>query len=420
VIGRISIGPSSVARCYRPGIPTKKVAVVGLLGFSSGLPYLATSQTLGAWMSAEGVDLKTIGAFSLVALPYTFKFAWAPLLDRYRLPFLGRRRGWLVVLQLGLVAALAAMGTIDPVAAPGALAVLAVAVALLSASQDVVVDAYCADVLRGDERARGTGLYVTGYKAAMVVAGAGALALADHVVWPAIYGGLAALMGLAVVVTVIADEPAEAEARPPTLFEAVWRPLAALLRQPGIVVVLAFVALYRLGEIFVIQLAVPFLKTGVGFTFAEIAALYQVLGLSGTLVGGLLGGAAVARLGLRRALIVGGLLQAATNLLWTLLAVSGPSLPLLAVVVVVDNVTSALAVSGFLAFLMSRCEPAFSATQYALLTSLSGLLARFLGVVAASIAAESWALFWAASAAVVLPALLLAARLPLDADRPTR
>ncbi|MCA9674393.1 MAG: MFS transporter, partial [Myxococcales bacterium] len=389
---------------------SRRVLVLALLGFSSGLPLLLTAQTLTAWLTAAHVDLATIGTLSLVGLPYTFKWAWAPLLDRYRLPLLGRRRGWILVLQLALAAAIAAMGTVEPRTEPAALAVLAVLVATLSASQDVVIDAFNADTLHPEERAAGSAMYVLGYRTAMLVSGTLALVLADHLPWRTIYLIVAALMGLGVVGTLLAIEPAEAAARPASLVEAAWRPLAALLRRRRIAIVLGFVALFRFGELMVNQMVIPFLKDGAGFSFTEIATLYKVLGFAGTVVGGLTAGALVARWGARRCLIVFGVAQASTNLCYLALAVTGRSLPVLGAAVVIDNLASAMGTGAFVAYLMSLCDRAFSATQYALLTSLSSLLARVLGFAgAALVAAAGWPAFWAATAAVAVPALALVA-----------
>lgn len=392
---------------------SRRVLVVALLGFASGLPYLLTGQTLGAWMTAEDVDLGTIAAFSLVALPYSIKWTWAPLLDRFGVPLLGRRRGWLLVLQLALVAAIAAMGSIDPHRAPAALAGAAVVVALLSASHDVVVDAFNTDTLRAEERAAGAAMYVTGYRAAMLTTGAFALALADRVTWQAIYLGVAGLMLLGVGATLLADEPPAPDARPRTIAEAVVRPVRLLLAQPRIAIVLGFVALYRLCDFFATLMIVPFLKKGLGFSFAEIATAYHLLGFSGTMLGGVLGGGLVARLGMRRCLVAFGALQAATNLLWAALAGAEPSLALLGAVVVVDTFAGAMAGSVFVAFLMSRCDPSVSATQYALLTSLSSLGMRVLGFLAAVVVgAGGWSGYWVATAALAVPALALVPLLP--------
>lgn len=388
----------------------RPIAVVALLGFSSGLPLHLTGQTLMAWMLDVGVDLTTIGAFALVALPYTFKWAWAPLLDRYRLPFLGRRRGWIALLHLLLIAAIVAMGSIDARAAPVALAMLAVAVAFLSASLDVVVGAFTADALAPEERATGSALYVAGYRLAMIVGGAVALLLAGRVAWQVIYGGVAAMMLVGVAAIVAADEPPDGGGAPRSLAAAIGRPFARLLAQRGIAVVLAFVALYRLCDFFATRFVIAYLD--VDFTFAEISMLYYLVGLAGTVAGGLLGAAWLRRFGMRRALVGFGLAQAATNLAW--LGLDG-RLEVLALVVVLDNLAASMAGATFVAFLMSRCEPAVSATQYAVLTSLSSVGAHLLAFAAAAlIEAEGWTVFWAGTAALVIPAIALVRYLPDD------
>ena len=392
----------------------RRVRVLALLGFSSGVPYFLTGQTLGAWMTVAGVDLTTIGAFSLVALPYSFKWLWAPLVDRYRLPFLGRRRGWLLVLQLALAAAIATMGTIDPHARPALLATLAVVVACLSASQDIVVDAFTADTLRPDERAAGSALSVASYKAALLVTGTASLRLADVVPWPVIYGACAALMLVGVTGTLLADEPSEAARRPLTLAAAFVTPLARLLARRRILVVLVFVGTFRFGEHVGLHLLVPYLKRGVGFSFADIAIYVQLVGFAGTVAGGLLGGWLAPRLGVRRALVLFGAAGALTNLGWALLALAGPSLPALVCARVVDELASAMGATAFVAYLLSLCEPEVSATQYALLTSLSSLAARFLGFVGALVAERAgWSTLWIATTAAVLPALVLVRWLPI-------
>ena len=398
---------------------SRRVLVIALLGFSSGLPLLLTGQTLTAWMTAEGVSLKAIGVFSLVGLPYTFKWAWAPLLDRYRLPFLGRRRGWLLVLQLALMAAIAFMGSVDARAEPALLAAAAVAVAFLSASQDVVIDAFNADTLQPEERAAGGATYLTGYRAAMLVTGALALVLADHVSWQAIYWSFAALMLIGLAGTLIAREPPEAESRPASLADAVWRPVAELLRQPSVLVVLAFVALYKFGDHVALHLIIPFLKEGAGFSFTSIALHYHLLGFAGTLAGGVLAGPLVVKIGLGRALLLFGALQAITNVLWAVLAGAEGSRPILGTAVVSDNLANAVGSAAFVAFLMSRCDRAFSATQFALLTSLSSIGGRLFAFAGAALQAEAgWAWVWIATAAVAVPALLLVRWLPLEPAAP--
>jgi PAT family beta-lactamase induction signal transducer AmpG len=302
------------------------------------------------------------------------------------------------------------MGSIDPGTAPVALAAAAAIVAFLSASQDLLIDAFNADTLHEHERAAGSSLYVTGYKLGCLVAGSLAHALAGHTSWRAIYTGLGALALVGVVGTLLADEPERDDARP-SLATALWRPIAALLAQPRAVTVLAFVALYRLCDFFATLMAIPFLKH-TGFSSEEIAIVYYLVGFAGTFVGGLVGGALVARHGVRRCLVGFGVFQAATNLAWAGLALIGRSVPGLGAAVVVDNFAGAMAGSVFVAYLMSRLDRSVSATQLALLTSLSSLGMRFFGFAAADLAAQSWPVYWCASAALVLPALALARRLP--------
>lgn len=393
----------------------RRVWVIALLGFASGVPLLLTGATLTAWMASAHLDLTTIGAYSLVGLPYTFKWAWAPLVDRYRWPFLGRRRGWLLVTQLALAVAIAAMGATDPRTSPVTLATLAALVAFLSATQDIAVDAFVADSLAPDERAAGGGLYVGAYRAAMLTTGALSLALADSVPWRLIYAGCAALMLVGVVGTLVATEPPARAGRPTSLAEALVRPLVLLLTQRRIVLVLAFVATFRFGEHVALHLLVPYLGQGVGFTYPAIATFYQLAGFAGILAGGALAGVLAPRLGVRASLAWFGAAGAATNLLWLGLGALGPSWPALGAAAILDNLASTMAASAFVAYLIGRCDPAVSASQYALLTSLSSLLARFLGYVGARLAADhGWAALWLATALVVVPALALVRWLPVD------
>ena len=390
------------------------MAVLFALGISSGLPLFLTGQTLQAWLDSRHVDLGRIAALSLVGLAYTLKFTWAPLLDRYRLPVLGRRRGWVLVLQLGLAGAIAAMGTVDPVAAPVALAALAALVACLSASQDVVLDAYSNDVLAPHERAAGTALYVLGYRVGMLAAGSAALVLADHLPWRTIYGAMAAVMALATLATRAAEEPPAAERAPSTLARAVVEPFRDLARRhgaAGTARLVGFAALYELGYYFAQAVIIPFLHDGVGFAFTEIGVVYKVLVFAGTAIGGLASGGVVARTGPARALVPFGVAAAATHLLYALLALAGHSLPVLGAAVLADSVANAMVVTVFVAVLMGACSPAFSATQLAVLTSLASVGQRVLGPWAADVQhAVGWPGFFVVTCAMGLPGLVVAHR----------
>lgn len=392
------------------------MAMLAVLGFASGLPLYLTSQTLQAWLTAADIDHDRIADLSLVGLAYTLKFAWAPLLDRYMLPVLGRfgrRRGWVVGIQALLVVAIAAMGMLDPRTQLAPFVAVAVVVAFLSASQDVVLDAYNADILAPDERAAGAAVYVLGYRAAMVVTGTLALALADYVSWTSIYAAMAVLMAISMIGILLADEPPPVARPPSTLAAAVYLPFAEMWRRLGtqtLVLVLAFTAVFKFGDYFAQALVITFLKRGARFDFAEIAAVYKALGFAGTAIGGLAAGSLVARFGMRRMLVAFGLLQAATNLLYALLAITGKSFPVFCAAVLVDNLANAMGTASFVALLMSVCSPAVSATQFALLTSLSSVGQRVFGPFAGDVVdAVGWSGFFVTTSLMALPGLVIAA-----------
>lgn len=395
------------------------MGTIGALGFASGLPLYLTAQTLSAWMATAGADLTTIGAFALVGLPYTFKWTWAPLLDRVRLPFLGRRRGWLLGLQITCAVAIAAMGATSPIAEPARLAVLAALVAFLSASQDVVADAYAAEVLPEKERASGATVYVFGYRVGVLFSGTLSLVLADRWPWRDVYLLCAAAMGVGVVATLLAEEPAAGEPLP--LMRVVSRALGSLFRAPRALVVLAFVALYRFGDHLAQTVLAPYLVKRIGFSLTEIGTLNQALALAALAAGGGAAGALVPRLGVRRTLIAFGALQAATNLGYAALLVTGPSRWVLGAAVLVDNLANAMGIAAFLAFLMSRCERSVTATQYALLTSLSSVGGRVFGFLAGPLVERvGWAGFFGVTAAIAVPALVLAWFLPQGSPDPSK
>jgi PAT family beta-lactamase induction signal transducer AmpG len=382
---------------------------VAAFGFAAGLPYYLVGSTLTAWMATAGVDLATIGVFALASLPYSFKFVWAPLLDRFVPPFLGRRRGWMAVFQVALAGGLATMAMCDPKGSLRPLAIAAVMTTFFAASHDIAVDAYRTELLPDRERGPGAGVYVSGYRIAMIATGAGALLLAGVVPWPTVYWIYAGLMLAIAVFTFVAPEP-ETPARPPrSLGEAVVRPFVDLVLRPDAVRMLALVASFKIGEIVVAWVQIPFLLH-VGYAREEVALLGNALGMGATAVGAILGGLAVPRLGERLALVVFGAAGAVTNLLYLAVALSPPNQVLLGGAIAVDNLAAGLVNAAFVAYLMSLCRPGFSAAQYALLSSLSGLLGRVLTPRFTSLAADSgWPMFFAATVALAIPALVLAA-----------
>lgn len=388
----------------------RKMAAILLLGFGSGLPLYLTSRTLQAWMTIEGVDLSTIGLFSLVTLPYSLKFLWAPVFDRYVPPFLGRRRGWLIVTQVLLLLAIAGMGLHDPQRSLQLLALNAVLIAFFSASQDTVFNGYQVDVLEEREMGAGAAIGVLGYRIAMLVVGSAAFVLADRVPWPTVYMLIALLMAVAVAGAILAPEPPIPERAPQTLGEAVVAPFGEFVRRTGLawgIVILLFVICYQLPDRFGQIMATPFLLQ-IGFTQTEIGAIQGGVGLGATIVGVIVGGAIIARLGLNRSVWVFFALQILSNLAYYWIAVGGASRGRLVVAIVIENVSGGLVTAVFVAFMMSLCSRRFSATQYALLTSLMAF-ARDLIVAPAGRIAEvtGWPTFFLLTIAVGVPAVIL-------------
>ena len=408
-------------RWYAP-VQSRRLAVVLALGFASGLPLALTGALLTAVLTDAAIDVRTISKLASVGLPYTLKFLWAPLLDRYRLPFLGRRRGWLVVFQLLLAGAIAALGACDPRANLDRVIALALVVATLSASHDIVIDAYNTELLAPDERAAGSSAYVMGYRIAMLLTGTVALGLGDVLPWSVIYGGLAGVMALCTLATLLADEPPTPTRAPTTLAAAFTRPLVELVTRGGgslrtglrpALALLAFIALYKFGDALAGTMTTTFFKRELGFAWSEIAGLSKVLGFAGTLLGATAAGALVPWLGVRRALVTFGLAQALTNLLFALLALHGRSYPLLGLALFVDSTANALGTGAFVAYLMSQTQRSFAASQYALFTGLSSVGARVFGWLAGPLVVTlGYAGFFAVTAALALPGLVLVLAVP--------
>lgn len=387
---------------------SRRVAVVCLLGFSSGLPLALTTGTLQAWMTVSGVDLATIGIFTLVGIPYTWKFLWAPFMDRYVPPFLGRRRGWIAAMQMLLGAGIAIMGALDPVTMPWALAALALMVAFISASQDVVFDAYRADVLRPAERGIGAAVSVLGYRLAMLVSGALALILSDQIGWQNTYWLMAALMIAAIGATLFGPEP-EVEVTPPkTLTEAVIEPLREFFARHGAWGLLLLIVLYKLGDAFAGSLTTAFLIRGVDFTPTEVGAINKGMGLAATLVGVVFGGILMARLGLFRSLLMFGILQAISNLTFMWLAAIGKDYAVMVLAVGFENLAGGMGTAAFVALLMAMCDKRFTASQFALLSALAAVGRVYVGP-ASGYMVESigWTTFFGFTFLIALPGLLL-------------
>jgi PAT family beta-lactamase induction signal transducer AmpG len=383
----------------------RRILVMLPLGFVSGLPLALTSGTLQAWLTVEGVDLKTIGIFTLVGLPYTLKFLWAPVMDQVVPPWLGRRRGWMVLTQLCVAIALGLMALTNPKIHPGWLAAYALLVAFLAASLDIVFDAYRTDTLRPHERGLGAAVWVNGYRIALLASGAGALALADYVGWQVTYLAMAAVMVAGVGITLTSPDPTVVANAPKNLKEAVGAPLAEFFSRPMAWGLLAVIVLYKLGDAFASALQTAFLIGGLGFSATEVGAV-KGLGIFATLLGAFVGGLLMTRSGLLRSLLIFGALQAVSNLGFVALALIGKSSGMLTVAVVIENVTGGMGTAAFVALVMSLCDPRYTATQFALLSSLEALGRVFAGRPSADIVAlVGWTQFFVLTVVVALPGL---------------
>ncbi|MCB5363708.1 muropeptide transporter [Pusillimonas sp. CC-YST705] len=381
-----------------------------LLGFASGLPLALTGGTLQAWATVAGVSLQEIGFLTLVGTAYTLKFLWAPLVDRYAFPLLGRRRGWILISQLLLAVLIACMGMLDPGNQLMWLALLAVLVAFWSATQDIAFDAYSTDVLRDEERAAGAALKVMGYRLAMIVSGGLALVMAGSWLgWQNTYMLMGGLMALCALATWLAPEPEHVARAPRTLALAVVEPLREFFSRPGAWALLLLIVLYKLGDAFAGALSTTFLLRGVGFSAEEVGMVNKVFGLAATILGALAGGAFMARIGLYRSLMLFGLLQAVSNFGYWVLAVTPQNLLSMGAVVALENICGGLGTAAFVALLMALCKQQFSATQFALLSALSAVGRTYLAgpLTPPLVQSIGWPGFFVLTVFIALPGLAL-------------
>ncbi|NQT68611.1 MAG: AmpG family muropeptide MFS transporter [Desulfobacteraceae bacterium] len=381
--------------------------VTFVMGFACGLPLLLTITVLQAWMQDEGVDLAVIGLMALVGLPYTLKFFWAPFLDRFTLPFLGRRRGWLLVAQVALIFSIAGLGFTDPGEKPWMVAVAAFIVTFFSASQDIVVDAYRREDLVDEELGLGSSLYVNGYRVGMLLASGGGLILADSLPFSFVYLIMAACMLPGVLTTLLAPEPEINVETPRTLKEAVFDPLIDYFRRQEAFWILAFILFYKIGDTMASAMTIPFYMD-IGFTKSQIGAVVKLFGFWATIAGSLIGGVIMLRLKINRSLWIFGFLQAVSTACFAILARVGSSVSVLSGVIAFENLSSGMGTAAFVAFMASITNKKFTATQYALLSSLmgvprvlasapTGFLAKYMG----------WEVFFITCALIAIPGLLL-------------
>ncbi len=413
------------------------------MGFSCGLPLLLTITVLQAWMKEERVDLGRIGLIALVGLPYTAKFLWAPFLDRITLPFLGRRRGWLLVAQVSLALAIVVLSRSRPAQAPWLMSLAALFVAFFSASQDIVVDAYRREDLADSELGLGSALYVNGYRLGMLLASGPGLIMADHMPFSRVYLIMAACMIPGIATTLLAHEPKVAAKPPRTMREAVFEPLSEYFSRKDAVWILLFILFYKLGDTMASAMTTPF-YLDIGFTKSDIGIVVKLFGFWASLGGSLLGGIFMVRLGIKKSLWIFGLLQAAALVGFPILYWSGPASPvlsgvtaghgmiamtirmvsppvaLLAVIISMENLCFGMGTSAYAAFMASITDKRFTATQYALLSSLMGI-PRVLVAAPTGFMAEvtGWPVFFFTCMAATIPGLLLLLKFTLAQSEET-
>ncbi len=390
----------------------KKIWIVHFLfGLSSGIPLLLTGSTLQVWMTEMKIDIKTIGAFALVGLPYNLKFLWSPFIDRYSLPFLTRRRSWLLVSQIALMLAIVLLGGSDPLSSLKATALMALLVSFMSATQDILIDAYRRESLTEVEMGFGLSLYSTGYRIGMLVAGAMALWIVDQFKWSwfQIYSLVAAFVGLGMIATFMAPEGDDANAFiPPTLKEAIVGPFRAFFKTKNVFIILAFILFYKLGDNLSGALTAPFVIEH-GYSKTEYAAAVKGVGLISLLIGGFVGAGVMARIGLNKSLWIFGVLQALAigGLVW-LSGIEKNNL-VLALVIGTEMFAAGMAVPAFNTFVAFLTDKKFTATQYALLTSLVALPRTLISAPAGLIKVElgSWSAYFIFCSLMTLPGLFL-------------
>ena len=386
---------------------SSRMLVAFVMGFSCGLPLLLTLSVLQAWMKEEGVDLTVIGMMTLVGLPYTLKFLWAPFLDRFTLPFFGRRRGWLLMAQLALMGSIVGLGNTDPVSNPWVVAFAAFLVTFFSASQDIVVDAYRREDLSDEELGLGSSLYINGYRIGMLLASGGGLIMADHMPFSMVYAVMAAAMLPGILTTLLAPEPRTTMGTPETMKDAVIDPLVEYFSRNGALWILAFVLLYKIGDTMASAITTPF-YLDMGFSKTEIGAVVKLFGFWATVIGSLIGGVFMIRLGINRSLWIFGVLQALSTAGFAALARVGYSVPTLSGVIGFENFSSGMGTAAYAAFMASITNKKFTATQYALLTSLMGV-PRVLASAPTGFLAKhlGWETFFILCTLIAIPGMLL-------------
>jgi PAT family beta-lactamase induction signal transducer AmpG len=405
---------------FKEAILNRRMLICVFTGFTSGLPLYVLIQLVPAWLRVEGVGLAEIGFFALIGFPYTWKFLWSPIMDRYTLPFLGRRRGWMLVTQLALLVSIASMGFIKPDLSIWTVAYLAAAVAFFSASQDIVLDAFRRELLPDIELGIGNAVHVQAYRLAGLVPGSLALILADFLPWHTVFVVVAAFMGVGLLLTLLIQEAISEPSPPKTLRDAVIEPFREFVERKGIasaLLMLAFMFLYKLGDNMATALQSPFF-VDLGFTLTQIGSVAKAAALIAATVGGLLGGVVMIKLGINRALWIFGVVQVVSILGFALLSVVGANLWLLGFANGFEYLGVGLGTAAFTAFIARATNPVFAATQFALFTALTAV-PRTLANAVTGLIVESvgWTNFFLLCTALAIPGMLLLFKVaPWNAD----
>ena len=406
--------PKAPAReSWREALFNRRMLICVFVGFSSGLPLYLLINLLPAWLRSEGVDLKAIGLFALIGLPYTWKFLWSPLLDRFAVPWLGRRRGWMFAMHVALLVSIPALGLLRPQTDIWTIAYLAAAVAFFSASLDIALDAFRRELLPDAELGLGNSIYVNAYRISSLVPGSLALILADRMPWSSVFFITALFMLPGLVMTLVVREPTAA-APPKTLTEAVVEPFREFINRAGAsqaLLVVAFIFLYKLGDSMATALATPF-YLDMGFTKTEIGLVAKNAGLWASIAGGMLGGLWMVKIGINKGLWLFGGVQLVSILGFAGLAWLGrPDVVVLAVVIAFEALGIGLGTVAYVAFIARATNPRFTATQFALFTSLSAVPRTVINATTGWIVAQTgWFNFFLICTLLAVPGMALLLR----------
>lgn len=387
-------------------ISTRLLAIL-CLGFASGLPLALTGSTLQAWFTEAHVDIMTIGALSLLGIPYSLKFLWAPLMDHFSVPILGKRIGWILLGQLGVIFSLILLANMNPAYHAAQMGVVALTIAFFSASQDISITAYQTDILHENERGLGAAYYVFAYRIAGLISGGLALVCADYFGWKITYELMALFMLLCVLTTYFSPRAIEYAQTTSNVFQTMLAAIKDLFTRDKIVLILLFIVLYKMGDALALQLITNFLLRGLGFTLTEVGVAYKTVSVIGTILGVFLGGLILTRWNIYRALFLFGLTQAFSNLMFAILAMKGKVFSLMVLSVFIENFCTGMSTAALLAFMMSLCNHRYTASQFAVLSAVASVGRVFLGPLASFLVENiGWTEFFIATFVISFPGII--------------